>query len=347
MRVAVTGGTGYVGAYTVPALLAAGHTPRLLVRSPDKLRATVGTLGVDVDSLDVVAGDMTDAASVAHLVKGCDAAIHGAAVVAALNRGDAQRTIDANVGGTRTVLEAALAAGCDPVVHVSSVAAVFRPSAPVITSDLPPAVDADSPYTRSKALAEEVARARQADGKPVVIVYPGGVTGPSVGDLHGEVAEGFVSMLKTGALVTGAGGIAVIDVRDLAEVIVATLTPGLGPRRFTAGGQFVSLPEIARVIRRVTGRRFPVLPTPGAVFRGLGHVSDAVRRVVPFDTVFTAEAMDLLTLARPTDHSAVHDQLGVPSRAPAETIEASLRDLHAGGALKARHVGVLASPGSR
>src|SRR3954468_18347774 len=348
MRVAVTGGTGYVGAYTVQALLAAGHAPRLLVRSPDKLRATVGALsGVDVASLDVVTGDMTDPDAVARLVEGCDAAIHGAAVVAALNRGDAQRTIDANVGGTRTVLEAALAAGCDPVVHVSSVAAVFRPSAPVITSDLPPAVDADSPYTRSKALAEELARSRQAEGKPVVIVYPGGVNGPAVGELYGEVAEGFVSMLKTGALVTGDGGIAVIDVRDLAQVIVATLTPGLGARRFVVGGQFVSLPEIAAVIRRTTGRRFPVVPTPGAVLRGLGHVTDVVRRVVPFDTVFTAEAMDLLTLARPTDDSAVHDQLGVTYRDPAETIEASLRDLHAGGALKARHVGVLASPGSR
>jgi dihydroflavonol-4-reductase len=347
VRVAVTGGTGYVGAYTVQALLAAGHLPRLLVRSREKLAATVGTLGIEADALDVVDGDMTDPDAVARVVEGCDAAIHGAAVVAALNRGDARRTIDTNVGGTRTVLDAALAAGCDPVVHVSSVAAVFQPSAPVITADLLPATDADSPYTRSKALAEELARARQAEGKPVVIVYPGGVTGPSVGGLYGDVAEGFVSMLKTGALVTGAGGIAVIDVRDLGQVIVATLTPGLGPRRFIAGGQFVPLPEIATVIRQVTGRRFPVLPTPGAVFRGLGHVTDAVRRVVPFDTVFTAEAMDLLTLARPTDDSAVHDQLGVRYRDPAETIEASLRDLYAGGALTARHVGVLASPGSR
>src|SRR3954447_21734176 len=155
MRVAVTGGTGYVGAFTVQALVDAGHQPRLLVRSRDKLAATVGALGVDLASLDVVDGDMTDAQSVARLVDGCDAAVHGAAVVAALNRGDAQRTIDVNVGGTRTVLEAALAAGCDPVVHVSSVAAVFRPAAPLITAELPPAVDADSPYTRSKALAED------------------------------------------------------------------------------------------------------------------------------------------------------------------------------------------------
>jgi len=342
VRVAVTGGTGYVGAYTVKALLDAGHEPRLLVRDRKRL-AGAGSLGVDVDALDVVIGDMTDEASVTRLVDGCDAAIHGAAVVAALNRSDAQRTIEVNVTGTRIVVDAALAAGCDPVVHVSSIAAVFHPSAPVLTADLPPATDAASPYTRSKALAEQLVRDRQAAGRPAVIVYPGGVTGPPAGGAYGEVAEGFVSMLKTGLLALDDGGVAVIDVRDLAAVIVATVQSGLGPRRFMAGGQLVSLREIGAVIRAVTGRRFPVLPTPGMVFRGLGHVTDGVRRLVPFDTVFTAEAMQLLTLARPTDDSAVHEQLGVRYRDPAETIEASLRALYAGGVLRAKHVGRLAT----
>jgi len=346
MRVAVTGGTGYVGAFTVRALVDAGHTARLLVRSVDRLRSHVGPLGVDVDALDVVVGDMTDPAAVRDLVADCDATIHAAAVVAALNRADARRTIEVNVNGTKTVVDTAIDAGCDPVVHVSSVAALFRPSEPVLHPDLPPATDADSPYTRSKALAEELVRERQAAGAPAVIVYPGGVTGPAAGDAYGDVAQGFVSMLKTGFLALDDGGVTVIDVRDLAAVLVGTLHRGLGPRRFMAGGQLVTLTEIGAVIRRVTGRRFPVLPTPGVVFRGLGHVTDVVRRVVPFDTVFTAEAMDLLTLARPTDDSAVHEQLGISYRDPAETIEASLRALHAGGVLRAKHVGALATTGT-
>ena len=344
MRVAVTGGTGYVGAFTVQALLAAGRQPRLLVRDRAKLASKLSDLGIDASPLDVVVGDMTDRAAVDELVAGCDAAIHAAASVEVLNRSDAQRTIETNVGGTRNVIDAALAARCDPVVHVSSVA-VFgtRPAAPVITTDLEPATDSDNPYGRSKALAEQFAREHQAAGDPVVIVYPGGVTGPGVAGSYGELAQGFVSMLKAGALVTGAGGFGVIDVRDLAAVFVAILEPGRGPRRFMAGGVPMRLPEVATVIRQLTGRRFPVLPIPGAVFRGLGHVTDGVRRVVPFDTVFTAEAMQTLTLAKPTDDSAVHDQLGVTYRDPAETIGASLRALHAGGALEARHVGVLAN----
>ena len=342
MRVALTGGTGYVGSFAAKALLDAGHSPRLLVRDEAKLRAKLEALGVDRSSVDVVVGDMTDAAAVERLVSSCDAAVHAAASVAVLNRSDAERSFDINVTGTRHVLDAALAHGCDPVVHVSSVAVFGHDGPPVITTDHPLSTGGDNPYGRSKAVADQFARDLQAAGKPVVIVYPGGVTGPAAGDSYGEVADGFVSMLKTGCLVTNAGGIDVIDVRDLAAVLAATIRPGQGPRRYTAGGRLVPLPELGAIIRSLTGRRFPVLPVPGAVFRGLGRTTDLIRRVAPFETVFTEEAMQALTLVRPTDDSAVERDLGVRYRDAAETVAASLRALYDGGMLSARHVGTIA-----
>ncbi|HEX3706963.1 MAG TPA: NAD-dependent epimerase/dehydratase family protein [Mycobacteriales bacterium] len=341
MKVLVTGGTGFVGAHTVVKLLDDGHEVRLLVRRPIRLATTLGAIGIDIDDLDVVVGDMVDADAVGRAVKGVDATIHAAAVVAALNRAEAQRALTVNLDGTRTVIDAALAAGCDPVVHVSSIAAVFSPGLPIIDADLPPMVDAANPYTRSKALAEELARKRQAEGAPVVIVSPGGVCGPPVGEVIGDAALGFESMLKMGCLVFADGGINVIDARDLAAVLEATLQPGRGPRRYIAGGHLVRLPEVAAVIRQMTGRRFPVLPLPASLFRGLGHVLDGIRRVVPFNTVFTAEAMQLLTRATITDDAAVHDDLGVGYRAAADSIEASVRGLRASGRLADRYAGTL------
>ena len=344
MRVALTGGTGYVGGFTAKALVDAGHSPRLLVRDAAKLTAKLSALGVDADKVEVVTGDMTDVDAVAKTVDGCDATIHAAAAVAVLNRAEAERAYDINVTGSRNVLDAALAAGCDPVVHVSSVAVFGHEGPPIITTEHPVATGGE-PYSRSKAVAEQHARALQANGKPVVIVYPGGVTGPAAGDSFGEVADGFVSMLKTGCLVTNAGGIDVIDVRDLADALVATLQPGQGPRRYSVGGQLVRLPELGAIIRRLTGRRFPVLPIPGAVFRGLGRSTDLLRRVVPFETVFTEEAMQALTLVRATDDSAVAQDLGVRYRDPAETVAASLRALYDGNQLSARQVGLIAQAG--
>jgi dihydroflavonol-4-reductase len=343
VRVALTGGTGYVGSFTVKALLDAGHSPRLLVRDAAKLAAKMADLEVHVTDLDVVVGDMTDAAATEELVQGCDAVIHAAASVAVLNRADAERAFDINVTGTRNVLDAALAQGCDPVVHVSSVAVFGHEGPSVITADHPLSTGGDNPYGRSKAVADQYARNLQAAAQPVVIVYPGGVTGPAAGDSFGEVADGFVSMLKTGCLVTNAGGIDVIDVRDLAAVLVAILEPGRGARRYTAGGRLVTLPELGAIIRRLTGRRFPVLPVPGAVFRGLGRTTDMLRQRLPFETVFTEEAMQALTLVRATDDSTVERDLGVRYRDPVETVAASLRALYEGGRLAARHVGRVAT----
>ena len=70
-----------------------------------------------------------------------------------------------------------------------------------------------------------------------------------------------------------------------------------------------------------------------------------LRRVVPFETVFTEEAMQALTLVRATDDSAVAQDLGVRYRDPAETVAASLRALYDGGQLTARQVGRIASAG--
>jgi nucleoside-diphosphate-sugar epimerase len=345
MRVLVTGGTGYVGAFAVQALLAAGHTPRLLVRNPARVATTVGALGLDLNAVDIAAGDMTDPTAVAAAAADADAAIHCAASVATLNKSEATATIDINVGGTKTVLDAALAAGCDPVIHTSSIAALYDPAKPMIHSDLPPATHADSPYTRSKALAEEYARDLQAHGKPVVIVYPGGVSGPPAGEATGDVAEGFISMLKSGLVPLSGGAFTIIDVRDLAQVMVSALEPERGPRRFMVGGALIDMHEIGTMLRTITGRRMPVLPLPGAVFRGLGRVTDMVRKVVSFDTVFTAEAMDLLTLARPTDDSAVHADLGITYRPPIETVEPMVRGLYESGTLTARQVGKVATAG--
>jgi nucleoside-diphosphate-sugar epimerase len=342
LRVLLTGGTGYIGSFTTRALVDAGHTPRLLVRDRSRLTTKLHALGVDESNVETVVGDMTDAASVDEAAQGCDAAIHAAASVEIFNKGDARRTVDVNVTGTRNVIDAALAAECDPVVHVSSIAVFGTSGPPVITTDLPPVTAATNPYALAKALTEQFARTRQDEGRPIVIVYPHGVTGPAAADQYGELAMGFVSMLKTGCLVTNGGGLGIVDVRDVAAALVAALRPDQGQRRFTLSGHFLRLDDVGALIRRLTGRRFRVLPIPGAVFRGLGRTTDVVRRVVPFDTVFTAEAMAALTLARPTDDRAVRDELGVHYRDVGETVTASLLGLHAGGLLSARHIGQLA-----
>jgi nucleoside-diphosphate-sugar epimerase len=79
LRVLVTGGTGFIGAWSAKAIVDAGHDVRLLVRDPGRIESTVGALVVGAP--EIVTGDITDESSVAAGLGGCDAVVHCAALV--------------------------------------------------------------------------------------------------------------------------------------------------------------------------------------------------------------------------------------------------------------------------
>jgi nucleoside-diphosphate-sugar epimerase len=340
MRVMVTGGTGYVGAYTVKALLDAGHDVHLLVRSRARIDETLAPLGVG--PLTSTVGDMTDVSAVDTALDGCDAALHCAAVVS-LSRDRAGEALAQNPAGTRTVLDAAIRRSLDPIVYVSSVSALFSPAGALVHRDTEVAAPKSS-YARSKADAEHEARRRQAGGAPIVITYPAGVCGPAAGPLVGEIAASLRAMLQAGFVPMRDARASYVDVRDVAAVHAAVMRRGAGPRRFVCGGHVAAASEVASLLRSLTGRRLPVVPVPGGVWRGVGRAVDVARRALPWDTIFTEEAMMMATRWTGTDDGPTHRELGVTYRPLLVTIEASLRALYATGQLSANQLGALARP---
>ncbi len=344
MRVMVTGGTGFVGAHSVATLRAAGHEVSLLVRDAIRIATNIGALGVDVDALDHVAGDMTDEAAVVRALDGCDAVLHCAAVVS-LDRRRAREVRDQNPRGVEVVVGTALERGLDPVVYASSASALFRPGVPVLRADLPPA-PASGPYARSKADAEGLIRRWQGEGAPVTSTYPGGVVGPPAGTAFGEMADALVTHLRMGLMPLRDGALSIIDVRDVASVHTAAMEAGRGPRRFMCGGHFLTMEALAAVYHSVTGRRFPIVPVPAASVRGLGRVMDGLMRVTPISSVVTGEAMDLLTGWVPSDDSRISDDLGVVLRPVEDTLADAFRALYDAGRLTRSQVGRLVVGGT-
>ena len=339
MRVLVTGGTGFVGAHSVRSVVAAGHEVRLLVRSPARIAENLGPLGVP--EVDFAVGDMTDAEAVGKAMDGCDAVLHAAAVVA-LDRRRADEILAANPAGARVVVGTAAERGLDPIVYVSSASALFTPGIDLLHAELPP-TGGDNAYGRSKAEAEHYVRGLQDAGAPIAITYPGGVIGPPAGSAFGEFADSVVTILQVGVIPVRDGSLALIDARDLGAIHAAALRPGRGPRRYMCGGHFLTMPEYAALLGEVTGRSFPVVPTPAAAMRGLGRALDAVTRVVPFDTIFTEEAMSILTQWVPSDDRLVETELGVTLRPAAESVDAAIRGLYDAGRVSARLVGSVAT----
>ncbi|MGV9802051.1 NAD-dependent epimerase/dehydratase family protein [Mycobacterium sp. NPDC003449] len=308
MRIAMTGGTGYVGAHIVNGLLRAGHEVRLLAAPGCGADPVIGHLAA-AGALTVTEGDIRDTGVVDQLLSDCDAVVHAAGVVGTDRRREAMMW-EINARATESVLTRAARAGLDPIVSVSSYSALFPPPDGVITADTPPAAGR-SPYARTKAYADRVARRLQDRGVPIVVTYPSSVVGPAYFTAAGVTERGWAPIVRGGVAPRMPGGMQMVDVRDVADVHVRVMQPGRGPRRYVCGGQMVAFDEMIDTLEQGTGRRIRRIPVSPKIFRGLGRVSDLASRVLPLGDGISYEAAMLLTAATPTDDAGTLTELGI------------------------------------
>ncbi|MFZ2174165.1 MAG: NAD-dependent epimerase/dehydratase family protein [Rhodococcus sp. (in: high G+C Gram-positive bacteria)] len=316
MRVLVTGGTGFIGAWSAKAAVDAGHQVRFLVRDPARLTTSAAEIGLDTS--DYAVGDITDGESVRRAMTGCDAVIHAAAVVAVDPR-RADEMMETNLAGAENVLGTAVGLGLDPVVYVSSIAALFQSGLGMLSADLPVHGASDA-YGQSKARVELYARGMQAAGAPIAITYPGMVIGPPAGNQFGEAAQAVEAAVQLRGLPGRGATWTMVDVRDVAAAHAALLEPGRGARRFMLGGHRMSIGDVARILGSVTGRTMITIPVPDTALRMAGRLMDVVERFVPFETPVTEAAMEYYTRMPDTDDAPSEEELGVKYRDPAQTL---------------------------
>ena len=322
MRVMLTGATGFIGGHTLAALVAGGHEVRALVRDADKLDRMLvmhgidGSSGVGEGSIDVVVGDMIDPDAVTTALKGCDACVHTAAFTS-LDPEQMYHALEVNAPGAINVLDAAAAARCDPIIHVSTMSVIFPPTGDVLSGN-DPVQGGGNPYNASKAVAEEHARAMQEGGAPVSIVYPAGVTGPDDLGLN-VLAATFIPTLSTEMMMSlASGGWLLVDVRDLGAAIAGLMRPGRGPKRNVAGGTYMTWDEFHARVTEATGRDRALFPTPASALKGM--VDD--------------EAVKIMLGIVPGDDAALLADSGLGSWRPVtETLADTIRWLIAGGLL--------------
>jgi nucleoside-diphosphate-sugar epimerase len=189
-RIALTGGTGFVGQALMDVALAQGNVVDALTRRPQPYRKGVNW----------TRGDLEDRDALAELVLGTEVVIHVAGVVNAPNLDDFAR---GNVSGTLAVLEAARAAGVRRFIFVSSLSA-REPGL--------------SRYGESKARAEQLVK---ASGLDWTIVRPPAIYGPR----DREMLELFRAATWGVVPVPAKGHASLIHVEDLARLLLA-LIPG-------------------------------------------------------------------------------------------------------------------------
>lgn len=207
MKTLVTGADGFIGSHLAEALVRAGHEVVAFVQynsfgswgwldhAPEEVRA----------ALRVVAGDVRDPRSVREALRGQEAVLHLAALIAIpYSYTCPQSYLETNAGGTLHLLEAARDLGT-PQVILTSTSEVYGTARQVpILEDHP--LQAQSPYAASKIAADQMGLAYfRSFATPVTILRPFNTYGPRqstraiIPTIIGQIASG-QRVLRLGSL---------------------------------------------------------------------------------------------------------------------------------------------------
>ncbi|MBN9038938.1 MAG: aldehyde reductase [Rhizobiales bacterium] len=324
--VLVTGGSGFIGAHCIMRLLADGHMVRTTVRSRAReadVREMLRRAGAEPgERLEFAEADLTSDAGWAEAVAGCAYVLHVASPFPVNQPRDADELVRPAREGTLRVLKAARDAGVRRVVQTSSFAAVGyghpERATPFDETDW---TNLDGPgvtaYVKSKTLAERAAWdfvAREGSGLELATVNPVGVLGPVLGrDLSSSV-ELLRSLMEGAVPAAPRTWFGLVDVRDVADLHVRAMTsPAAKGERFIAtGGDFLSVIEMARILRAEAGplgKKAPSWQMPDCLVRLMALFMPAARATVPelgkMKNATSAKAKRLLGWAPRTPREAI------------------------------------------
>jgi nucleoside-diphosphate-sugar epimerase len=247
----VTGGAGYFGSLLVERLRQAGRRVRIFDINEAEERA---------EGVEMLRGDIRDASAVRAAVQGASVVHHNVAMVPLAKDKTAFWTV--NRDGTRTLLEAALAAKTRKVVNMSSSAVFGAPKKNPVDDETPPMPEEE--YGRAKLAAEELCRSYAARGLDVTTIRPRTIMG------HGRL--GIMQILfewvrlgkKIPVLGEGDNRYQFVHADDLAAAAIAAAERAGGATYNVGAEEFGTMRETLEGLVRHAGTGSRVVSVPMA-----------------------------------------------------------------------------------
>ncbi len=264
MKVLVTGAAGFLGGHLVDMLVERGDDVRAMVR-PVEDASHLRTL----DGVEIVNGDLTNAASLKRAVKGVERVYNVGAKTGPWGSESIYRAI--NVYGLSDLIYAAMDAGVQRIVHTSSITVYGHSLHGIVTEDHPYHAE-DNPYSRTKIEGEKlITDLVEGQDAPIVMVRPGWIYGPRDTASFAK----YVSRVESGKFFfigSGENIVPTVYVRDVAQGLIKA-----GDAGNEAIGQAYTLANDERVTQAT------YLNTIADAL-GVSHVS----LKVPFTALYTA-----------------------------------------------------------
>lgn len=310
--IAVTGASGHIGNTVCRLLLAKGYLVKAMYHSNKN--------SLEGLSIELIQGDVVNKDDVARLITGCDVVINCAAIISI--HGDPTGIVfKTNTEGPKNVLEVSKAAGVKKIIHVSSTHAVVEiPSGLPFDEKRPYKTSTSYKYDFSKAQGEQLMLAGADNNLEIVVLRPSSVVGrydfkPS------EMGKALLDFYRQKIPFLPYGGYDFVDVRDVAQSIVAAIDKGKSGEVYLLSGKYYSLKVLAKLVRTTTGKKVPQSVLPYWLLRSTLPLVTLYSKITRAAPLFTIESIDALKNGHPNmDHSKAASQLGHQCRPLEETI---------------------------
>lgn len=311
----VTGAAGHLGSTVIRRLAEKGCSVRALCRAGEKHPP---------EGAELFSGDVCDKDSLRPFFsdfQGRDAiVIHCAGVVSIASKFN-QRVYDVNVTGTRNVVDMSVENGVAKLIYVSSVHAIPEmPKGQTMTE-----VCRFSPdrvvglYAKTKAEATAYVFASVERGLDAEVVFPSGIIGPfDRGRSHtNQMVHDYVS----GGLTAGVrGGYDFVDVRDVADGILACAEKGRRGEGYILSGGFYSVKELFGALHELTGQREIKTYLPFWFVNAVAPLCELYYKLRKQPPLFTRYSMFTLAGNSSFSNDKAAAQLGFQPRAMRETL---------------------------
>ena len=328
MTVVVTGASGHLGINLIQALVAEKRPVRALVHVNYN---TVEGLGAEI-----VQGNVTDVESLCRAFAGAEVVYHLAAVISLL-QSEWPKVEKVNVIGTRNVVEACRRCGVKRLVHFSSIHALQQEPLSTPVDEDRPLVEGRHypPYDRSKAAGQKIVLEAAAKGLNAVIINPTAVFGPyDYQPSHFGAALLSLTNGKMPALVNG--GFDWVDARDVVQGAMLAEKKGSSGSNYLLSGHWVSMPEIANLIKEITDASITGFICPMPVARFGAPFATAYSRLLKKRVLYTSVSINALHSNHNISHEKATRELGYQPRPFRETLGDTLQWYAQNGNLKCR-----------
>jgi dihydroflavonol-4-reductase len=279
MKILITGATGFVGNSLLGQLPKAFPDSRIsaLVLPGDPLKKR---LSLHEGPLRIIEGNIISSQDVMNAVRDHTHVIHLAGLISYWIK-DFKKLMEVNKTGVKNIVEACLKHKITKLVHISSVGAFgFYKDGRLANEDTPFNWPGSFYYMVSKYEGQKIVEQAVKDKKlKAVILNPASIMGPGDPNLFTPHNQLYNTIYKKTLLGSFSGGLAVVDVRDLVEIIIKSINSDKNGEKYLVVGANVEYSRVLKTIAKYAKKKAYPFPLPSFLLMIAGGILELISHI--------------------------------------------------------------------